>query len=521
QNKANQELPAEAEDPLILEVTSANSFPTAMVAIRGAADDEILRKLATSIKEDIENLKGVDGVAPAGLHDPEIHIDFDPERLQAYGIKPTDLALTINSHFRDVAAGDANIGNKEWLVRMVGTNSDPSYIAQFPLVTTQGIIPVSAVADVARGRKKAEQLVLYEGHPAVLMAITKKPMANTLELVDRLKHYVAQKNPLIASSGLEIVIIDDQTLPTRTALDIMQNNAALGLLLVIFVTWIFLGGHIATFIGLGIPFTLACTFWILNASGETLNQSVLLGIVIVLGMLVDDAVVVVEAIYYRIQRGAKALDASIDSLKEVFKPVTASVLTTVAAFLPLMLLPGIVGDFMFVIPFVVTVALTVSLLEAYWMLPVHITASKVRFSEDKVTQRLRKKFTHWVRLSYARTLIKVLRWPKTALLSVFLLFLSAIGLVVTEKVRTEFFAFDPLQMFYVNVEMHPGAELEETLAMLNHIEQKVRAHIKKEELREVVSAAGQMFTERAPFFGSRYGQITVSLQPKTIDGRGV
>jgi len=521
QNKANQELPKEAEDPLILEITTANSFPTAMLAIRGSADDEILRKYAASIEQDIESIKGVDGVRSAGLHPPEIHIDFDPDKLQAYGIKSTDLAQTISAHFRDVAAGSANIGNKEWLIRMVGMDNDPEHIARFPLSAAQGIIPVSSVADVSIGRKKPEKLALHKGQPAVLMAITKKPMTNTLALVDRLNQYVEAKNPLIADQGLEIVVVDDQTLPTRNALDIMQTNAALGLLLVIVVTWLFLGGHIAVFIGIGIPFTLAATFWILDTTGSTLNQSVLLGIVIVLGMLVDDAVVVVEAIYYRIERGAKALDAAIDSLTEVFKPVSASVMTTIAAFLPLMLLPGIVGDFMFVIPFVVTVALAVSLIEAYWMLPVHVSAANVKFSKHKISQRFRKKLTHWVRLKYTKMLIRVLRRPIIALSTVILLFLSAIALVATDQIRVKFFAFDPLQIYYINVVMQPGTELEETLEFVHSIENKVYKYVNEDELRETLSVAGQMFTQQAPYFGARYGQVTVSLRPKSINGRGV
>jgi len=521
QSKSSSELPKEADEPLILEITTSNSFPTAMIVVQGKANDEMLRRSSVNIKEDIENIKGVDGVDPAGLHSPEIHVNFDPLRLQAYGVTPTDIANTISANFRDVAAGEAFIGNNAWLVRMIGTDNDPEYIANLPILTTQGIIPISSVAEVNRGRKKAEQLAIHDGKPAVLMGITKKSYANTLKLVDRLNQYIEEKNILLKSSGLEIVLIDDQTLPTRSALSVMQTNALLGLALVIFVTWLFLGGYIAFFIGIGIPFTLAGTFLVLNAYNQTVNQSVLLGIVIVLGMLVDDAVVVVEAIYYRIQRGAEAMKASIDSLREVFKPVTASVLTTIAAFMPLMLLPGIIGDFMFVIPFVVTAALLVSLLEAYWMLPVHISLSNVKFNKTSKTQRLRQKFNHTVRVKYSKLLIKFLRRPALSMLVVIGLFGSAVWLVVDGKVKTEFFAFDPLRMFYVNVEMPPGAKLEDTLGFLTAIEKNVRKRIDDSELREVVSTAGQMFTQKAPFFGSNYGQITVTLKPRELEGRGV
>ena len=140
------------------------------------------------------------------------------------------------------------------------------------------------------------------------------------------------------------------------------------------VTWLFLGSRIALLTSIGIPFVLAGTFWVLSGTGETLNVMVLLGVVIVLGMLVDDAVVVVEGIYYRLRHGADAMTAAIAALREVAAPVTAAVLTTIAAFGPLILLPGILGDFMRVVPTVVILALSLSLLEAFWMLPTHVVA---------------------------------------------------------------------------------------------------------------------------------------------------
>ena len=131
------------------------------------------------------------------------------------------------------------------------------------------------------------------------------------------------------------------------------------------VTYLFLGGKIAFLTVIGIPFILSGTFWVLAMMGETLNVTVLLAVVIVLGMLVDDAVVIVESIYYHLQRGQKVIDAALIAIQEVALPVTTAVLTTMAAFLPLMLLPGILGDFMRVIPMVVSIALLLSLIEAF------------------------------------------------------------------------------------------------------------------------------------------------------------
>lgn len=522
QNKANTDLPDEASEPFVMEFTTASQFPTAMVVLHGMANDETLRRAARNIRDDIDRLRGVDTTGPAGLQDPEIQIEFDPELLRSYGVTPTQLADTVRAHFRDVSAGELRVGEQSWLVRLIGTSSDPGRIARLPVSTSSGNTPIGELASVQRVREKSTKLAMHEGKPAVLLSVTKKTNANTLELVQRVEDYITAKNPTLAPLGLELKLLDDQTVATRDALRIMQNNAALGLLLVVLVTWIFLGGHIAVFIGIGIPFTLAATFLLLNSIGETLNQSVLLGIVIVLGMLVDDAVVVVEAIYYRLQRGAQALDAAIDALREVFKPVTSSVLTTMAAFLPLMLMPGLIGDFMFIIPFVVSVALAISLIEAFWMLPVHISAARVNFKKTSRLQALRVRFTHWVRITYCRLLIRVLRYPKRSLGIIGLLLVAALGLLASGQVRVQFFAFDPSRLFYVNVQMPPGTSLETTMDTLLEIEGKAREHLEDNDTRGIISVAGQMFTEMAPYFGDQYGQIAFSLNPghnqtRTID----
>ena len=156
----------------------------------------------------------------------------------------------------------------------------------------------------------------------------------------------------------------------------------------------------------------------------------LLGIVIVLGMLVDDAVVVVEAIYYRLQRGQEALAAALDALSEVGRPVTAAVLTTICAFAPLMLLPGILGDFMFIIPLVVTVGLLVSLVEAFWILPSHViaSASKTPSSGDHLSD-WRSRWTHTVRVKYTRALAYVFRKPVRVFSAAAVAFAMSIALV--------------------------------------------------------------------------------------------
>ncbi|UCH47020.1 MAG: efflux RND transporter permease subunit [Betaproteobacteria bacterium] len=523
QNKANQELPPEVDDPTVLEITTSNGFPTVMVLVLGQSDDEILRATARQIRDDVERISGVDDVLAAGLHDPELVVDFDPASLEAHNLTATQLSDAVASWFRDVFGGRIRIGEKEWLVRMVGKEANPDILAAIPVTagTERGPIPLSSLAKVSRLREKPSMLAAKDGRAGVLLSVTKKGYTNTLELVDRINQYVDRRNEVLAARGIQLVLVDDQTVPTREAISIMQTNAALGLLLVLLTTWVFLGSRIAVLLSLGIPFSLAGTFAVIYAIGWTINVSILLGVVIVLGMLVDDAVVVVEGIYYRITRGMDAVTASLEALREVFAPVTASVMTTMAAFLPLMLLPGIVGKFMMVVPAVVTLALAFSLIEAYWMLPAHVMGLKLSFDKPSRAHQYRVRFTHLVRVKYSRALLYVMRRPKRFLLLAFGAFMLALSAVATGLVRIQFFAFDPIRLFYVNVDMPAGTALEESLARVMKVEDKVRKYIAPEEQRAITSLAGVKYTDTEPLYANRYAQVVVSLNPREGELRGV
>ena len=511
------ELPDEAIESKIIEITSGNAFPAALVAVISNADDDRLRKRAQSVSDAIEQISGVERVDSVGLDDPELQINFYPQALESLGMAPATLSNALQVWFQDISAGTTDIGNRSWLVRIVGKNSDPTEVAQLPIPGLSGEIPLGRLANVQRARKKATQEVSVNGKPAILLSVLKQDNTNVIKLVDKINAWVNEQNVLTEDTGIQLTMVDDQTLPTTQAISIMQSNALIGLLLVLFVAWLFLGSRIAILTAIGIPFILAATFWILSSTGETLNITVLLGVVIVLGMLVDDAVVVVESIYFRLQRGMNGLDAALGAMKEVALPVTTAVLTTIAAFLPLMLLPGILGKFMRVIPMVVTLALAISLIEAFWMLPSHITGAKIDLSKKSRTQRWREAVIHWIQLKYSKILINALRWPKLTLITIFLAFATAIGALSAGLVRTDFFASDNLRIFYVNVEMPTSTPLQETLKTVLKVEEAVKKHLKNEpetkDARSVVSYAGQMFTETEPLFGDHLGQIIISLLP--------
>lgn len=516
------ELPKEAEEPVILEITSANGFPTAVVAVQGEEEDENLRNQARRIKRDLERLKGADQILKIGLADPEIQVRLLPERLPALGVTPDMVADTVAARFRDLSGGALHVGEESWLVRLAGVTADPDELARWSIAGLEGEVTLDRLARVVRGREKAEDLALVDGKPAVLLTVTKQARANALELTDRLRDYLAEQNTLYATTGVRLVLVDDQTHPVRQAIHVMESNALFGLVMVFLTSWLFLGSRIALLVSVGVPFALAGTFAVLFFMGETLNVMVLLGVVIALGMLVDDAVVIVESIAGRLQQGMETTEAVISGVREVFAPVLSSVLTTVAAFLPLMLLPGILGKFMRVIPLVVTLGLLISLVEAFWMMPAHILALRPDLSESgSRLQPWRLKFLKKLRYVYTRLLLRVVRRPRLSLA----LFLAPLGValffVASGVLRLDFFAADPFPVFYVNIEMAGSSTLRHTLATTRQVEQRAMTVLQAGELRQSALYAGQMMTETEPLFGKRFGQIMVSLEPDEAKRRPV
>lgn len=528
QNKAASELPAQAKEPRIMEITTSNGFPTASLMLLGQADDENLRQQARRIKADLERLKGVDQVFGSGLRDPELLIRPDPQALAARGLLLSDVSDSVGLWWRDTTGGalDTQVGT--WSIGLQGVQTDPQRLADLTIFSSSrpGLhARLGDVARIERARAPASQLAASDGRNAISMAVTKKSGINTLTLVGDIKAYITQQNALLEPLGLTLLLTDDQTIPTQEAIGVMQTNAIFGVVLVLAICWLFLGWHMGLLVALGIPFSLMATFALLSPMGYTVNISVLLGVVIALGMLVDDAVVVVEAIYYRMERGQDALKASLESVAEVYQPVLASVATTMAAFLPLMLLPGIMGKFMFVIPFVVTLALLISLIEAFWMMPVHVQAIGVRFDRPTPAQRWREAFNRKIRLRYGQALGYVLRRPKRFAGIGVGAVVFAVALLATGAVRVQFFAFDPIRAFYVNVDMPQTASLEDTLAETQRVEALVRQQLRgvgeEGEARAVTSTAGIKFTDTEPVYGDAYGQVFVSLNPARDDSRGV
>lgn len=517
-NQAN-DLPAGVKTPRIWEITSSNGFPTAMLVLFGPVGGETLRAAGEQLKRRLELLPGVDRVLVFGAQDPELQVRFDPWLLAARGIAPVTLAERLRAWFQNLAAGRVLAGGEEWLVEVSGKTADPESLAHVPLVFGPDMPPIelAELGEVALGAERARQLVRFRGEPALLLSVTKTPHANTLELVKQLQEFAQTNRAALYALGLELALVDDQTRETRQAIALMESNALIGVGLVLATVALFLGWKLATWVASGMIFALAGTIALLWAADQTLNLSVLLGIVIALGMLVDDAVVIVEAIYAKLVRGLAPAQAVTSGIREVAGPVMSAVLTTVAAFLPLTLLPGVLGDFLRIVPQVVSLALTASLIEAYWLLPAHILGMRQVLSPSPI-KHWRERWQRRLRNAYGRKLISALRHPWWTALGLGLLVAVALGLLVSGVVRVQFFAFDTVRLFYIHTELPVGAPLTQTIEIAERLTHVVEQYLPGNELRAAVATAGLKFTDTEPLYADHYAQVIVSLH---AEGRSV
>jgi len=503
---AQTELPKTAAPAEIYESSLKNS-DWFKILVYSPGEDENFRRQAHQIKQDILSLPGVSLVDTKGLEEPELQVVFHPERLAGLGVSPTALADTVSSYFKDIAAGVVKVDEREWLLRITGTDDAAEQLAQLPVTAAKGVVKLGELADIKRGNKAVKLGVRFRGQPAVAIVAVKQPGANTLQLIEQLKRYIDSRNQISNSTGVKLFMLIDNSDEIRHAISGMEQHAWSGMLLVLAVTWLLLGTRLSLLTTLAVPFSLAGVFSALQLTGQSLNLSVLLGVIIVLGMLVDDAVVVIEAIGQSLRRNLTPIAATVSALKEVWLPVCTSSLTTMATFLPLMLMTGFLGNLMGVVPEVVSLALLISIVQALWILPAHAAATV----KPETGYRWRDRMRQILQRRYGRALIAIMRRPFTGLgllLAIFILSGTAIAL---GWVRVNLLPSIPDYGFVVTLEMVNGSPSARTLATLEEIEKRVTSVLQPGELRASSAESGGIQKDGQYVYGHQYGDIWFNL----------
>ena len=504
-------LPADLpEDPYVVEI-DARVFPVIQLAIAAPWDDLRIKQLGTRVEDDLLRITGVGRVAIQGDRKAEISVTVKPEKLKQHRITVGQIADVLAKWNVNASGGAIDTKDGQKIVRIVGEYQNADEVANLVLRANeygQGLL-VKDVAEVKATLEKASVYQDVSGKPAVHMIVMKQSDADIIDTVDRIKAYL-KTVPVKYGAEIEIDTFDDFSRFARLRLGVLTNNGIVGAFLVLLTLVLFLRPSISISTTLGLPVVFLLGLYILYQMGVTLNLISMMGFIMVLGMLVDDAIIVGENIAYHMEQGMSANEAAVIGAKELMGPVTTTILTTIVAFLPLMFLSGIIGKFIIAIPVVVILLLSLSWLESFMLLPNHVAHLTHLKKQPK-----EKAWLIWVEEKYARFLALTLRhhW-----LMVVIAVLMLIGSGVLAKTQMRFQLFPPIgiEQYIVRVSDQPGTSLENMRAELGHIDADIRAFIKPDYLEATLITTGQTARDAGdPSIqrGSRFGQIRVLYTP--------
>lgn len=514
------DLPATAEDPIIEQFKTQDFMPLINVVLSGELPEREMKRLAEDLREDILDIAKVSRVAISGTREREIWVEVDPEKLVRYRLSLMQVSDAITSKNLNLSGGEVTIGRWDFSVRTVG-EIDRAQELENIIVRADHRGNHVRVRDLALVRdtfKDNETISRFNGKPSVTLTVAKKQEGNSIDITEQIKRVVAGYEANRLPIGAALTLTNDSSVYIVDILDKLKSNAWMGMILVAISLWLFLGSRQALFAVLGIPIALAGTFIFMKVTDNSINGSSLFALVLVLGMLVDDAIVVIENCYRYVQKGHSPAQAAVLGTREVTWPVLASAGTTIAAFLPLMLLPGIIGDFMRIVPVVVTLALLSSLFEAFTILPAHISewsrktpnnwAQDGRLQNGRALRDKPPVDFRSVQKWYARALAALLR--KRYLVIGLVIAVMVLSLPIAFGLGVDMFADEEIPQFFVFVSMPEGTRLEVTDGVIRQLED-IAQQIPKQEMKNVVANTGIQQTPGEWFFKPSVGQLLVEL----------
>ena len=483
---AKGELPREAEEPIIKEINFAE-LPIMLISISGDVSPDQLKGIADDLQDALEAVPGVLKVEMAGDLEREIRLEFERDRIAQYNLTIPEILALIPSENVNISAGGLETEGTKFNVRIPAEFVAPEEVDHL-LLTVRGGKPIY-LSDVATVRYTFKDRTTYSrlnGVANVTLSVSKRVGANAVHVSDWVKAVIAEARRRVPG----VVTFDityDMSEMIRDMVADLENNIASALILVTAVLLLFLGWRPSTIVAMIIPLSMLITFFLVQALGYTLNMIVLFSLILVLGMLVDNAIVIVENIYRHLQLGYGRLEAAVLGAREVAWPVTTSTFTTVCAFLPMMFWPGLMGDFMKYLPITLTLGLLASLFVGLVFNPVICSVWAGRSPKPRQKD-------HWLIRGYRRILQMGLDNPGVTLFLAFCLLIGLATLYGKIGQGTEFFPESDPERAVIDVRAPQGTNIHETDRIARLIEERIEPYTPWFErvITNVGSAGGSM-----------------------------
>lgn len=501
-------LPTDSEDPVVSRI--ARYEPVATIILTADSELEELRPLAYEFERELLD-KGIARVSFSGLPDQEIAIEVSAKKIQQLGLSLNQIGERVVNQSQDIPAGTVAESEAAREVRGLQRKRDVLAFASLDLLTSETgqKLTLGDIADIQRRPKENQVEIFYQGLPAILMNLQRTETTDALVSAEIMQQWLAQTRATLAPA-VKLVVFDEAYSLIQQRIDLLLKNGISGLVLVLAILYIFLNGRVAFWVAVGIPTSFLGALGVLYLFGGSINMISLFGLIMTLGIIVDDAIVVGEDALTHYQYGENSLMAAEGGAMRMLAPVMSSSLTTVAAFLPLMMVTGIIGSILFDIPFVVICVIIASLIESFFILPGHLRHSFHR-NQHKKNSELRQKLEQGFltfRDDYFRPLIKrAVDNRLTTLVIAICSLVLALSLVIYGQVKFQFFPQPESTVIIASVKFAAGTPPDNVRAFSRQLEQRLR------ETDEALSEQGSLIKaavlriNTASFDGGRNYQI--------------
>ncbi len=489
------------------------------VVIYGETDLFNLKVVAENLREELLASTEISQVSLAGLPKLEFSIEVPESNLRQYELTFEEIASAVRSANINISGGKIETEGEEILIRAYGRN----YFAE----DLENIIVRSNTAgttiflrDIASIRERWEDnpnKVYYNGKNSVVLSVDKTSSEDILDVVNRTRMEISDFNS--SNNQIQAIILDDRTINLRQRLELLRNNGLIGLIMVIVTLGVFLNLRMSFWVSIGIPFSFAGMFIVASMVGITVNAISTFGMIIVVGILVDDAIVVAENIFAHFERGVPAFKAAVDGTVEMIAPVFTSVMTTIIVFIPFFFLEGFLGKFIWHMALVVVASLAFSLIEAFIILPPHLAHSKglhPHRDDSAARKRFEKFINYFTNTIYAQTLHWSLKHKWITLVTPVAFLMITIGLLAGGFIGATPFPYIDSDNLPINVTLIAGSQEAETDSLLAGIEKicwqvndelkadredgkdvilRIRREIGRNDFGESGSNSGRLFLE--------------------------
>ena len=530
--------PEETEKPVIQEMT--NRRQVINLAVYGEADERTLKHLGEKVRDEISALSGITLVELASARPYEISIEVSEDDLRRHGLTFDQVANMVRRSSIDLPGGSVKTAGGEILLRTKGQAYRGREFESLVLWTrSDGThLRLGDVATVIDGFAETDQFSRFNGQPAVLVEVFRSGDQDALDLAGKVKRYIAEAQPRMPE-GIRLATWQDSSKILNDRLSLLLRNGAVGFVLVFITLALFLRFRLAFWVSLGIPISFMGAIWLMPGLGVTINLISLFAFIVVLGIVVDDAIIVGENVFTHQHRTGKGVEGAISGAQEVSRPVIFAVLTTVAAFSPLLVVEGVMGKIMAVIPLIVIPCLLFSLVESLFVLPAHLSHMRKKSMEERAPvsrawRRFQKRFTDgldlFIRKVYRPWLERGLRQRYMTLAIGVSMLLLTVGLVRGGYIGFQFFPDVEADFISAAITLPQGTPVEMTSQAVARLEasgrqvqQELEQQTGEDLFQYTISAIGEHPFRRVQqanagaggdrLTAAHLGEVTIELTP--------